>query len=580
MHRYRTDLSIRALRGAATAILVAVLAACTTTAGPSAYDQLRGRIATGDLVGADALIAASAGSVDARRALDIAIRSGRLDATRHYVARVGPDVELDPDATTPLIRAVVDAPPSARPALVAALREAGADPTRRDRYGRDALSYATARGSLDLQALLQTSPAPSVVVVDAPPAFAAWLGAGTGGATVLAAAALGVNDGMPERASGRPLPSTRQGGSARPPASAAGAAAVQAGASPDSAAPASRKAPAGTATRTRPDASGRAARAMPPIPLTSTAVPPPLSSGVLLRGSPWRPTAASASPGQPQAAVRFHADGTADVLRIAAGAVRPEPLPGTYAAWRIDDGRLRLAIVGDAFAAGCIGGAAPAYGSESDQLALSCEPLPPPAPVAGAGWSQDLARAMLDEIDAPRAVSIVALATGRDTIPDTADAPNRVLPVALHRSAPGATCKPARTRPRAAVPSPRVLGDWLAMGVRRFDVVAPLSGSICPQTVARDAAMKACRQDAGRGARASAACRSVGGCPVGQTSALAGLPGVEAGWVACDTDPGAARRKALEACRADLGCDCQLVALSGRNMVADAGSAACRAPRR
>jgi hypothetical protein len=88
--------------------------------------------------------------------------------------------------------------------------------------------------------------------------------------------------------------------------------------------------------------------------------------------------------------------------------------------------------------------------------------------------------------------------------------------------------------------------------------------------------MRACREGAGPGQ--ARACRSVGGCPSGQTSALAGLAGVEAGWIGCDADPAAARAKALAACRTDLGCDCQLIALSGRNTrVANAGDT-CTAP--
>jgi hypothetical protein len=565
MHRHWIDSPLRALRTAFAAIVLAVLAACAATPGPSAVELLRARIAAGDLAGADALIAARPEGIDARRALDLALRGGHVEATRHYVARVGPDVELDPDATTPLIRAVVDAPSAQRPALVAALREAGADPTRRDRYGRDARAYAAARGASDLLALLADTPA-VVAGPAAPPAFAAWLGA-TGTTTLImgeagasgssgaqpAAVTPAAPAAAPARSSGRASQTARPATSTkRPKASQAGASTLPASAHP--------------------------ARASTAAASGATLAPGPITPGTLLRRSPWRPAASAATPTEPQAALRFHADGTADVLQLLPGMPRADPLPGTYAAWRIDAGRLRLAMVGDAFAAGCIGGAQAGSGEEPDRLSLSCEPLPPPAPVAGAGWSQDLARAMLDEIDVPRGPSIVAVATGRTALEDVEHGGHRVLPVSLQGGVPGATCRPARARPRAAVASPRVIGDWIAMDVRRFDAVAPLSGSLCPQTQARDAAMKACRQGAGRDA--AAACRSVGGCPVGQASALAGLPGVEAGWVACDPDPGAARRKALDACRADLGCDCQLAALSGRNLVVGAGGAQCRAPSR
>ncbi len=556
MHPDRLLPTRRALQGAAVAAVLAILCACATPQGPSPVERLRTLIAAGDLASADALLAARPQDVDARRALDLAIRGGQLEATRHFVRMAGPDAPLDPDATTPLIRAVVDAPAQARAELVAALRQAGADPARRDRYGRDARDYAARRGSPELRALLEDVPAPRAAVA-APPAFAAWLGVGADASTALASAAPG---GMHASAPG-----------AGSRGAAASGAAARGGAATGAAARAASAPGAGGRVASAPGAASRGAAA------PGDAASGPLAPAALLRRSPWRP--APATSGATQAAVRFHADGTADVLRVASGAGRPEPLSGSYAAWRIDDGRLRLAMVGDAFAAGCIGGAAPASGDEPDRLALTCEPLPALAMVAGAGWSQDLARAMLDEIDAPQAPSIVELASRRAPPEAFGRTVRRALPVALHGSAPGATCLPARARPRTAVPSPRVFGDWLAMDTRRFEAMAPLSGNLCPQPAARDAALKACRERAGR--NAATACRSVGGCPVGQVSALVGLPGVEAGWVACDPDPGAARRKALDACRADLGCDCQVVALSGRNLMAGAGAggASCRASR-
>ncbi len=552
----------RALRGSAVAAVLAILFACATPLGPSPVERLRALIAAGDIAGADALIAARPQEVDVRRALDLAIRGGQLEATRHFVRTADPDAPLDPDATTPLIRAIVDAPSQARAELVSALREAGADPARRDRYGRDARNYAETRGSPELRALLEDVPVTRASVA-AQPAFAAWLGAGADAPAVPVSAA----PGGPQ-AGARPAAS----GAAARSASASGAAARSA-ASPSVAA---RGTAASGAAARGTSASGAAARS---ASASGVAASGPLAPAALLRGSPWRPAPAPAASGTTQAAVRFHADGTADVLRIASGAGRPESLSGSYAAWRIDDGRLRLAMVGDAFAAFCIGGAAPASDGEPDRLALSCEPLPALAMVAGAGWSQDVARAMLDEIEARQAPSIVELASGRAQPEASGRTERSALPVALHGSAPGATCLPARARPRAAVPSPRVFGDWLAMDTRRFEAMAPRSGNLCPQPAARDAALEACRERAGRN---PAACRSVGGCPVGQVSALVGLPGVEAGWVACDSDPGAARRKALDACRADLGCDCQVVALSGRNLMAGSGAigASCRAPRR
>jgi hypothetical protein len=202
-----------------------------------------------------------------------------------------------------------------------------------------------------------------------------------------------------------------------------------------------------------------------------------------------------------------------------------------------------------------------------------------------AGASLDLAWAMLASLDLPPSPpSLIAIATGRASLDgERQDAPSApLLPrmtVTLSGAPASAACRPGKARPKAAQPAPRTLGDWHALDAQRMTSHAPYSGRMCPQPQARDAAMRECRDTAGPGR--AAACRSVGGCPGGQTSALAALPGIDAGWVACDADPSAARAKALAACRADLGCECQLVALSGRNTrVATPGEGCAAAPAR
>jgi hypothetical protein len=106
--------------------------------GESPVSTLRELVQAGDLATADALIARHAPALDDRRALDLAIRGGRVDAVRHFLPRAGPDAALDPYATTPLIRAVVDAPPATRPTLVALPVSSGVRLDLADRYGRDA----------------------------------------------------------------------------------------------------------------------------------------------------------------------------------------------------------------------------------------------------------------------------------------------------------------------------------------------------------------------------------------------------------------------------------------------------------
>jgi hypothetical protein len=563
------------------------LGGCATSRMPTPPAQaLRAMIEAGDLAGADALIAASGSTLDARRALDVSIRAGDAAAVRHFLERAGIDAELDPDGTTPLIRAVLDAPPASRMALVALLVEAGARTDLRDRYGRDALTYATTRNRAELVPLLDGSarrPPPRRL-----PAFATWLSPVSPVETPLRAAA----PLDPKASAGlRPLAGST-------PARAATLRAAESGAA---------------ATPRRPE---------------------PPSLGLLLRRSPWLPDVPPDRAGDKLAALRFHADGSADLLRHRPGTDRYDPMPGSYVAWRLDGATLRLAIVGDAFSATCAGSTGPAGGARAappaagaagrvepragaavrtsassskspssrappsasepparataeaiETLSLACEEVLPSAAARPRGWSLEYAHALLLERDPPpppgaeaTGVALLALATGRGAASD-ADAPAAPpaprLAVALRGTPAGAACRPGTDRPRAAAPQPRAFGDWHALDVRRLESASPLSGRMCAQTLARDAALVACRDAAGPGGAAS--CRSIGGCPAGQASALAAFPGVDAGWVACDPDPTTARRKALAACRADLGCDCPLVALAGQNVNTIAG-ASCAVP--
>jgi hypothetical protein len=594
-----------------------VLGGCATSRMPTPPAQaLRTLIEAGDLAGADALIAASGSTLDARRALDVSIRAGDAGAVRHFLDRAGIDAELDPDGTTPLIRAVLDAPPASRVALVALLVEAGARTDLRDRYGRDALTYATTRNRSELVPLLDGSarqpPPPRL------PAFATWLSPAPATETppgVAAPAPLRAPAPLDAKASVGPRPL------AGPP-------------------------PAKSAAKSAANSSAKSAasRAVETDAATTLRRPEPPSPGLLLRRSPWLPDVPTDRAGDELAALRFHADGTADLLRHRPGTDRYDPMPGSYVAWRLDGPTLRLAIVGDAFSATCTGTTGPpvagaaaraepraaaatrastssssssspsrsatsatssstsassaaaasstastpfarATAEAVETLALACEEVLPSTGARPRGWSLEYAHALLLERDPPpppggepTGAALLALATGRGAAGDLEAPPTPAAPqlaVALRGTPAGAACRPGKGRPRAAAPQPRAFGDWHALDVRRLESAAPLSGRMCAQTLARDAALAACRDAAGPGGAAS--CRSVGGCPAGQASALAALPGVDAGWVACDPDPTTARRRALAACRADLGCDCQLVAIAGQNVNTIAG-ASCAVP--
>jgi hypothetical protein len=552
-------------RRLALALIVAVLGACAATApGLGPVQQLREALAAGDLERADALIARYPRELDARRALDVAIRGGHVDAVRHYLPRAGPDADLDPDATTPLIRAVRDAPSPQRVELVGVLVASGAGPQRPDRYGRDAIEYAIVRDRIELLVLMDTDAANPLP--PPPPAFAPWLAAEPFAAGSAPADAV---RGLP--VDGRRLLLGSPWRAGAPPAGAPPAALP-------SAKPEVTSKPTATA---KPTASPRALRPSVPAPVPAA--------------TPER------------AGLRFHVDGTADVLRWRAADARPEPMVGFHAVWRIEGGRVEIAVVGDAFAALCVGMLEPApppaaasarrratgSAAPAPRLRLACEEAPL-ARRPGERYGPEYARAVLSlagglasaESVVPLQATPVAWAmSGADAAPRAAPR-RRVEPLAVALGPVSAQCTPSTRRPRTLAPAagaathearggrpPADFGDAWVFDARRYEAFAPLSGRMCPQPVALQAALAACRAGA-----PATACRPVGGCPAGQASALATLPGVNAAWLACGNDAATARRLALAACRADLGCDCQLVAVSGANVNTQPGGDACAVP--
>jgi hypothetical protein len=447
------------------------------TVPPSRVPALQAALVAGDLAAADRLIASEA-SLDAARALDVAIRSGLPAAVRHYLGRAGLEAPLDPDGSTPLIRAVEDAPLAVREEIVTLLLERGASPERADRYGRTARSIAVGAGRTALVARFDAAargPNAGQAVAPVPP-FAAWLGSGatpsTGGVQV-----------QPLRAVG----------------------------------------------------SG------------------PLSPTVLISRSPWQP--ALGQPNADRIALRFHSDGEADVLRLTPDGRTPELLATGASAWAIEEGRLRLAIVAPAFSTACAGALV------DDALLLECTPQRLPRPIDEA-HARDLARAALPAPPGPAAVPL----EGR--------AEPTVWPVTLTGVGPLAGCRPRGSDPTPVVPDSQVRGDWYVLDTATLRVSAPLSGAHCLQTQVQALARRQCEASGATG------CVDAGGCPSGQVSALATLPGAVGAWVGCGNAPAEARRRALRRCENEVGCDCQLVALSGANRIPVPRTEACEAASR
>ncbi|MFT4101524.1 MAG: DUF4189 domain-containing protein [Burkholderiaceae bacterium] len=246
------------------------------------------------------------------------------------------------------------------------------------------------------------------------------------------------------------------------------------------------------------------------------------------------------------AAFRFHADGRGELLRYAVRDKRSETVPGAQVAWEFEGGRLRFFVLSEQFSALCESSTV-----SSKRLAITCTDYSRAVPaqkVAGGEAGFDNARVLLDQprVEPPRAGL-------RQTVRSSTEL--------VAGAQPG--CRPKAGAQRVVAGSVRgtsLAGDWYAINQATREIFAPLSGMACRPAEAERAALQACLRS-GKGA-----CRSVAGCPAGQVSAVATLPGHAGLWVGCDIGLQQARRKALEACQASAGCDCSLIAVSGQNV--------------
>ncbi|HMN81527.1 MAG TPA: hypothetical protein PKA20_16600 [Burkholderiaceae bacterium] len=258
------------------------------------------------------------------------------------------------------------------------------------------------------------------------------------------------------------------------------------------------------------------------------------------------------------AGFRFHADGTGELLRFGPARGAPRRADNAFVAWVFDDGRLRFFVSSPQFSARC-----ESRSLQASRVNLQCtdfhpvddyEVSPGQPAVARVPMSIDMARALID--GQPPGAGLQAGAT---------------LTATLHTGPPGACA--LRTRSFKAPPETQLKhapGDWYTLNSRSGITRSALSGEACHQDEARRASLASCTREGG-------SCRSLGGCRAGQASAAASVHGAGWGWGACAADAEAAKLAALARCRAESGCDCQLVALAGNN-VNTARGAICHVP--
>ncbi len=248
-------------------------------------------------------------------------------------------------------------------------------------------------------------------------------------------------------------------------------------------------------------------------------------------------------------ALRFHADHTGALLRYDVRDGSLAPLPDTYVAWDAWRGAVSILVLAPRFAAYCS-----TTDRATGRVVIRCEEFG----IRGPAWQPPPA----GRLSQRGAWELLTNAGERSRLPSSGQ--TRAV-LRLEDQAGACTARDSRPKDRKrAGPVVRGAGDWNVLDSRRGIVYSPGLPAVCSQARARSAARRDCSRGGGR-------CVDLGGCPVGQASAVAGRNDHDWAWLACGETEEAARAQALAACRESAGCDCQLLAATPRIDPLDCG---------
>jgi hypothetical protein len=241
-------------------------------------------------------------------------------------------------------------------------------------------------------------------------------------------------------------------------------------------------------------------------------------------------------------ALRFHADHTGELLRYDIRDGSLQRLPDTYVAWDFYRGELAFLVLAPRFASWCH-----SVEQAPGRLAVRCQEYG----LRGPAWRPPPA----GRLSQRGAWELLTRAGERAHLPGTGET-RAVLRLEDQAGACSARASQARQRkrPGAVASGP---GSWHVFDSRARMAFGPGLPQACSQARARAAALRACSRAGGR-------CTSLGGCPAGQATAVAGRNDHDWGWLACGDTEEAAREQALAACREAAGCDCQLLSATPR----------------
>lgn len=258
----------------------------------------------------------------------------------------------------------------------------------------------------------------------------------------------------------------------------------------------------------------------------------------LLFASAWVPQTKSGDV-NPYAGLRFHADGSGDVVQFTPKNKRLSNRPNSHLAWDYHRDSLYFMVLTNNYASYCqsVAGAPGRFG-------INCTDY------AAAGGN--IAAALKTEVTPDAAKQLLNDPTARARLEEVGET------ISVLETADQLSCKPKRAskaqrtgKSKRAANKSRA-GDWVVFDAKRFKTFSAERELVCTQRESRRAAFDNCKAAGSR-------CRSVGGCGLGEATAVASVFGHDWAWIGCNADVEFAKRKALEQCRRQAGCDCQVV---------------------
>lgn len=263
----------------------------------------------------------------------------------------------------------------------------------------------------------------------------------------------------------------------------------------------------------------------------------------LLFASTWIPQLTGPQDG-PYAGLRFHADGTGDVMQFFPQDQRIEPGESSHMAWDFHRDNLYFMVLTDRFASYCksVAGAPGRFGVQCTDYAAA---------------GGNIAAALDTDLSSASAKVLLNDASARSRLQEVGKTNSVLKPAASNVCRPDRAARKVREGKPKSAASRKAPGDWVVFDAKRFSTYSSESELVCTQREARKAAFKICKAAGGN-------CRSVGGCRKGQATVVASVQGHDWAWVGCDADVEFAKLQALQKCQEKAGCDCQVVYASAK----------------